>query len=223
VLRGSARTAALLVASGAVLLAAGCHSGQPTPVGLALQREDLALTARALRGAEPAIEREGSAAKASWPLIVNGVPALVGAPMLARIHETAVLAAALPLPAPFGEETARGLTGAAAGLAGNYETFYRLATRGWMLIDYSLDQLARGRSPAASFARSNVALYIESVYDAQFDLAQLGKQLVSGYKRLGGPEAFGSALTEAEVDGLAAVYSEPSFRLEPHVAVRLGS
>jgi hypothetical protein len=214
----------LLLAGGAALLAGGCGSShRPTPVGLQLQREDLALAARSLIAAEPGVEREARAARASWPLIVNGLPSAGEPAVRARIHEAAVLAKALPLPGPFQEERARALTGGAAGLAGTYETFYNLATRGWGQVDYAFGQIAQGSPAAASFARKNVALYVESVYDAQFVLAQLGKQLLAAYKRLKGPDAFGAALTQAEVDQLAGVYAEVNFRLQPHVGVRLGS
>ncbi len=77
--------------------------------------------------------------------------------------------------------------------------------------------------PGASFARANAPLYIESVYDGHFGLAQIGKNLVAGYQKLGGPAAFGTALRSAEVARLAAAYSEPAVRLHPHPGVKLGS
>ena len=80
-----------------------------------------------------------------------------------------------------------------------------------------------GPPSAARFARANVGLYIESVYDGHFTLAQIGKQLLAGYGELGGPSAFGSLLSAAEVDALAQTYSEANDRLHPHVGVRLGS
>ena len=222
--RGSTHRTALLLAIATAALAGGCGSGhKPTPVGLQLQREDLVLAAKSLTAAEPAVKLEGRAAKAAWPLIVKGMPPLATPAARARIHETAALAGALVLPALFEEERARSLTGTAAELAGTYETFYSLATRGWRQIDYAFTQVAQGPASAASFARANAALYIESVYDAQFVLAQIGKQLVAGYQRLGGPQELGATLTQTEVEELAGVYSEPTFRLQPHVGVRLGS
>lgn len=222
--RRSAHRTALLLASGAASIAVGCGSAhKPTPVGLQLQREDLVLAARTLTSVEPALEREGRASKAAWPLILAGLPPAVGQATRSRIHQSALLAQALPLPVIFGEERARSLTGAAADLAGSYQTFHALASRGWRLVDYSSMQTAQGTRAAASFARSNVALYVESIYDGQFVIAQLGKQLAAAFKRLGGPAAFGATLTQAEVDQLAGVYSERVFRLEPHATVRLGS
>ena len=49
-----------------------------------------------------------------------------------------------------------------------------------------------------------MALYIESVYDGHFALAQIGKQLAAGYAKLGGATAFGRSLTPAQVQQLAA-------------------
>ena len=97
-----------------------------------------------------------------------------------------------------------------------------LCARGWKLLLASLAQIESGTPAAARFARANAPLYIESVYDAHFTLAQIGKKLLAGYDKLGGPRAFGAALTKAEVDGLAGAYSEASDRLHPHVGVRLG-
>jgi hypothetical protein len=68
-----------------------------------------------------------------------------------------------------------------------------------------------------------VALYIESIYDAHFGLAQIGKQIPIDYRRVGGAGAFGASLTPAEVGALATSYSEASDRLSPHARVRLGS
>ena len=68
-----------------------------------------------------------------------------------------------------------------------------------------------------------MALYVESIYDAHFTLAQIGKQLLLGYRRLGEASAFGRTLSEDEVSALARSYSEAAARLHPHVGVRLGS
>ena len=69
-----------------------------------------------------------------------------------------------------------------------------------------------------------MGLYIESVYDGHFDLAQIDKRLTRGLSRTRRARLqFGSALTQAEVDALAAAYSEASARLHPHVGIRFGS
>jgi hypothetical protein len=108
-------------------------------------------------------------------------------------------------------------------VAGLFRSYSGLATHGWQLIGASIDEIERGSAVARRFARANVNLYIESVYDAHFSLAQTGKALLDGYRKLGGPSAFGSSLTQAEVDELARTYSEANDRLHPHVGVRLGS
>jgi hypothetical protein len=51
----------------------------------------------------------------------------------------------------------------------------------------------------------------------------MASSLRDGYRALGGPAAFGSALTPGEVDALAGTYSEPTDRLYPHAGARLGS
>jgi hypothetical protein len=166
---------------------------------------------------------EVSATKAAWPLIANGLPPSPTPAERARINAASRRAAQIPLPALFDEVSAATLTGPAAHLAGLFRSFRGLSTRGWQLIDAALQQSARGLSAAAGFARANVALYIESVYDAHFGLAQLGKQLADGYRKLGGPSDFGTTLMQAEVDRVSATYSEANDRLHPHVGVRLGS
>lgn len=219
-----ARTAALLLAAGAPLLGAGCGSGSSqNPEELRLERVDLVLTARALASEQAGVGRLAQSAKAAWPYVANGLPRRSKPIARQRIAEAALQAAALRVPGLFSEEGARGLTGPASSIAGTYAGFVRLATRGWRLLNYSLEQIERGTVFAAHFARANVALYIESVYDAQFEAAQIGKQLLPGYKRLGGPAAFAGKLTQAEVLRLAAAYSEPRLRLYPHATVKLGS
>lgn len=98
-----------------------------------------------------------------------------------------------------------------------------LSQRGWKLLDAALRQIESSSPATARFARENAPLYIESVYDAHFTLAQIGKKLLAGYEKLGGARAFGAALTQAEVTALAQAYSEAEDRLHPHVGVRLGS
>jgi len=121
------------------------------------------------------------------------------------------------------EAQAVSLTGPAAQLAGLFRAYIGLTGRGWKMIAASIDQIEHGPPASARFARENVALYIESVYDGNFTLAQIGKQLRNGYRRLGGPGAFAGNLSEQQVNALADAYSESAARLHPHVGVRLGS
>ncbi len=222
--RGSARRAALLLMGGAALIGAGCGSNsQATETDLRVQREDLVVAAQALRSAGVSVQREARASRAAWPSVVNGLPAPAGARTRKLIGEAAMQAAALRLPPAFSEERSRALTGPASGLAGTYRSFTILAGRGWRQISYMLAQLERGPPASASFAKKNVALYIESVYDGHFAAAQIGKHLLAGYEHLGGAAAFGHSLTQSEVQQLVDSYSEANLRLHPHVGVRLGS
>jgi hypothetical protein len=170
------------------------------------------------------VSREVTATKTAWPLIANGLPGDVGhVSGSAAAARAAASAARLPIPALFSEANARSLTGPAAQIAGLYRSYALLSARGWKLLFASLSEI-ESRTPAtARFARANAALYIESIYDAHFTLAQLGKKLSAGYAKLGGSAAFGAALTQAQLDVLARSYSEASDRLHPHVAARLGS
>lgn len=127
------------------------------------------------------------------------------------------------MPALFGEAQARSLTGPASQIAGLFRPSALLSTRGWQMLIASAAQIESGSAKASRFARENAPLYIESIYDGHFALAQIGKKLLAGYEKLGGPSSFGASLTQAQVDALARAYSEPSIRLYPHVRARLGS
>jgi hypothetical protein len=214
----------LLVLVGVAAAAAGCGAGKPLhPQALALERGDLVAVARALAGTEPPVRSEVASTKAAWPLIANGLPTHE-TPVSQPAMRTAIeRAAALRLPAIFDESQASAITGPGSGIAGTYRVFAILASRGWRLIGAAIEAGQRGSSTAARFARANIALYIESVYDAHYALAQIGKRLLAGYKALGGAPAFGASLTQAEVGALADTYSEANDRLRPHAGVRLGS
>lgn len=216
--------AALLLASGAAAAAAGCGSSHPaTPEGLQVQREDLVAAVHALREARPEIDREVTATKAVWPSILHGLPAeaatLPGAKLAAAERE----AASLRIPVVFQEANSQGLTGPAFGIAALLRSSVVLVMKAWQMIGYSIGQIEHGTPAQASFARKTVNLYIESVYDADFGLAQLGKKVTKGYEQLKGPEAFGPTLTEGEVKRLAGLFSEPRYRLYPHETVRFGT
>ena len=212
---------------GVVALAlAGCGgtSRQSTPAALKLQREDLAAASRALKSVEGPVAAEVAATKSAWPLIANGLPAttstLSGAGQVKRATEAA---ARLRMPVLFGEAQARSLTGPASQLSGLFRSYALLSARGWKLLDAGLAQIESGPPVSARFARENAPIYIESIYDGHFTLAQIGKQLTAAYRKLGGPADFGATLSGGEVDALAQTYSEASDRLHPHVGVRLGS
>jgi hypothetical protein len=129
----------------------------------------------------------------------------------------------LPIPALFGETAARSLTGPASQIAGLFRSSALLSTRGWQMLIATTAEEASRSTAAARFAHENSPLYVESIYDGHFALAQIGKKLLAGYQKLGGPSEFGAALTQVQVDALANAYSEASIRLYPHVRTRLGS
>jgi hypothetical protein len=207
-----------------VLAGCGSASKQSTPAALKLRREDFAAATRALKSAEGPTLREVAATKAAWPLIANGLPANASSLLRASAFGQATAAAAqLRTPQLFSEAQARSLTGPASQLAGLFRSYALLSERGWKLLGAQLTQIQAGTPASARFARANAPLYIESIYDGHFTLAQIGKKLLAAYDRLGAGAAFGGSLTQAEVDALARTYSEDSDRLHPHVGVRLGS
>jgi hypothetical protein len=218
-------TTLLLLWSGVAAVCAGCGgSGRAaSPEELMLERSDLVALSHALKDIRGPVASEVATAKRAWPLVANGLPGNAAAIARAPITAAAQSAAGIQLPMLLQEAQTAALTGPAAPLAGLVRSYILLATRGWRLIGAAIDQIGQGSSASASFARQNVALYIESVYDGHFTLAQIGKQLLDGYRKLGGAAAFGSALSQAEVDGLASAYSEATDRLHPHVGTRLGS
>ncbi len=216
------RAAPALLIGLALAAVGGCGGHAPSPTALRLEREDLIALARGLQGSQRSVDAEAHASKAAWPLVVNGLPAN-SASARVPVHAAALAASVVAVPALLQEDEAGTLTGPAATIGGLFHVFYELSKRGWQLIDGAVGQIEHGPIAAARFARANVALYIESVYDGHFNLAQIGKQLLAAYRKLGGPAAFGHALTPDEVDDLAGAYSEASVRLHPHVGVKLGS
>jgi hypothetical protein len=223
------RAATLLLVSGVAVASAtgalvGCGGGRSsTPAELKLEREDLIAVVRTLKSSEASVGREVASAKAAWPLVANGLPANLPPSVRSPIVAAGESARKIELPVLLQEAQAAALTGPASQLAGMFRTSTRLATRGWALIGEAIEQIDHGPATSARFARTNVALYIESVYDSHFNLAQLDKKLHAGYSKLGGPAAFGETLTQGELDGVADFYSEATCRLHPHAGVRLGS
>jgi hypothetical protein len=214
----------LLILSGAAIAAGGCGAkARTSPAELALEREDLVFVARALQSLQGQTEAEAQSTKAAWPSIVAGLPARSTGLYTQPIRTAIETAERLDLPTLLGEKQAGALTGPASGLAGTYRAFTGLAGRGWQMTGAAIYQIEHGSRAAARFARANVALYLDGIYDAHFGLGQIGKHLLAAYKKLGGEEVFGEALTQAEVVSLAAIYSEAHDRLDPHVTVKLGS
>jgi hypothetical protein len=214
----------LALAGVVALVLAGCGgatSKQSTPAALKLQREDLIATSKALGESESSIAAEVAATRKLWPRIADGATGPLSA--LPRSPRAVEGLTQLGIPALFGEAQARSLTGPASQIAGLFRPSALLSTRGWRMLIASAEQIQSGSARASRFARENAPLYVESIYDGHFALAQIGKKLLAGYEKLGGPSSFGASLTPAQVDALARAYSEPSIRLYPHVRVRLGS
>jgi len=213
-----------------VLLLSGCgHKHPPAPSSptarrLALEGEDLTAVAAALAHAAPSTLREVEAAKDVWPQIYAGLPPRPGPVLQGKVEEALRRTQQIDVPPLFAEGKADILTGPGSNLAALFRGYTILAEKGWNLILAAIRQDEYGPSPARKFTRENVNLYIESIYDAHFELAQIGKDLEDGYTKLGGPSEFhGGALTQSQVQALAQVYSEPNMRLYPHVKASLGS
>jgi hypothetical protein len=218
---------------GAAMLIAGCGSSSSSHAQssreLALERAQFEQVSSQLSALETTVKREVAASRVAWPSIAGGLPQALGGGL--RTAVSAANARAKALPEPSFSANARKLTGPASGIAGTYENYEQLAQRGWNLTEAAVQTITSADSTAtnataasasaaaqASFERANSPLYIDAIYDAHFDLSVLGKSLMDGYEKLGGPQAFGAALTQAEVNALAGVYSIPAVRLEPHPA-----
>jgi hypothetical protein len=193
------------------------------PPVLVLERADLVAVAHTLSRVQLVTEAELTSAKAAWPLVAGGLPADIHTLPVAPIRTATQRATALATPTLFQEHDLASITGKGAQLAGEFRTYVTLVTHGWQTIYAAIQQIEHGPPTAARFARANVNLYIESVYDGHYALAQIGKQLLAAYKRLGGPTVFANSLTQAEVEALAGAYSEVSARLYPHILLRLGT
>lgn len=221
---------ATLIAAALVIAGCGSSSSSHTQSSreLALERAQFEQVSSQLSGLQAAVKREVAASRVAWPSIADGLPETLNGGLRTAVGTANARATALPEP-PF-LANARKLTGPASGIAGIYENYEQLAQHGWNLTEAAIQTIAPAGSATdttaasanaatqASFARANSPLYIDAVYDAHFDLSLLGKSLVSGYQKLGGPEAYGAALTQAQVNALAGAYSIPAVRLEPHPA-----
>jgi hypothetical protein len=197
---------------------------------LALQRTQFEQVSSQLSALEGAVKREVTASRGAWTPIADGLPRVLGSSLRTAVSLANARAKALPEPSFLAN--ASKLTGPAAGIAGIYENYEQLAQRGWNLSEAAVRAISnagparRSRDAAsartsvaqASFARMNTPLYIDSVYDGHFDLSLLGKSISNGYEKLGGTQAFGTALTQSQINALAAAYSIPAVRLEPHPA-----
>ncbi len=200
------------------IVGCGSSASSHTPSGreLALQRAQFARLGGELQTIAAAVRREVSAARVAWPLIADGLPRSLPSTLRSAVARASARARVIPEPSFLAH--AAQLTGPAAGTAGLYESYARLATQGWRLTETGIAAIVGGAPAVAGFARNNSSLYIDAIYDAHFDLSLLGKSLTNAYEKLGGPQAFGATLPQSELDALAAAYSIPAVRLEPHPA-----
>jgi hypothetical protein len=200
-------------------LLAGCgggasHTSTSASAELALERTELVQVSEGLHTLETPVQREVAASRVAWPAIADGIPATPSISLQRAVAGASTTARALPEPRFMAH--ANTLTGPASGIAGLYESFSALASKGWRLTEAGIAAIVHGTPTAASFARGNSSLYIDAIYDGHFDLSLLGKSLLSGYEKLGGAAAFGASLPQSEITALAAAYSIPAVRLEPH-------
>jgi hypothetical protein len=181
------------------------------------------IVSHALAQLEGQAGAEVRASRAAWPFVYAGLPPGRRGLYRPEVAVAVEAAARLELPVLFQERPAAALTGPASNIAGLYRTFAELAGRGWQMIGAAIYQAEHGGPSAARFARDNVALYIESVYDGHFALAQISKQLRKAYEKLGGRAALGTTLPESEVVGLERTYDEERDELQPKETVKLGT
>lgn len=216
--------AAALALLALALPLAGCGGdGKTSPAELALEREDLVYVARALQNAEGQAGAAVSANRNAWPIIHDGLPRGRTGVMRPQLRAAIEASEHLLLPQLFEERQAAALTGPASEIAGLYRSFSLLSGRAWRMLEGYIGQIEGGTPSSALFSRQNEALYIDSIYDGQFGLAQIGKKLGSAYRKLGGEKAFGISLTPAEVSELERAYSEDAVELKPHVGVTFGT
>ena len=214
----------MALALGVALALAGCGSHKvATPAEAKLENEDFLAVTAALAAAAPQVEAEVAATKAAWPAILGGVKGRPTAGTRAKVRLAAQQAAQLKLPALLTEAGSAQLTGPASPLAGRFRSFQTLGSRSWQLLESSLDEIEHGSRSEAHFARQNLPLYIESIYDAHFTLSETGKQLLAAYKKLGGAKSFGSSLTPSQLQQLADRYSKERNELSPKEQVKLGT
>jgi hypothetical protein len=240
--------AAALTAGAAAVGAVGCGAHQPRPAALRLERADLVLVARTLGQLEASTHSEVAVARAAWPALAHGLPRNPSPATRLAVAAAERRAGELTLPGYVTTE-AGGLTGPAVAVGGLLKAYAALTPRGWRFLAAALaaeptaaaqgggktgagapgagsSGQSAGRNggtttAAAQFLRANAGLYIYCVYDGHYDLSLVGKALQGAYRKLGGPPAFGSSLTQRQVEVLARAYSIPAARLAPHPPVGL--
>ncbi len=208
--------AAALAVGVAAASVAGCGGHRPRPAALRIERTDLVVLAHTLTQMRAPVAAEVAVAHTAWGSLAGGLPHEASPALRALVTRARRLAAALRLPAAVLVEGY--VTGPAVSLAGMLKSYVRLSQRGWGYLAAALATPAGASAQSARFLRANAPLYIYCVYDGHYSLSLVGKTLQSAYRKLGGPAAFGGALTQGEVETLARAYSILATRLQPHPA-----
>jgi hypothetical protein len=210
--------AAALLATVAIVVAIVIWQSLPeehTAAELALQRSQLTLISHQLLPLEHTVQSEALAARATWPSIAAGLPAHPGPRLIQRAAAANATAQALPTPAFVGIR--HELIGPGERIATSFDDFELLTRRSWAHVDQALAALQRGPASVANFERANAGLYVNSLYDAHFEASLIGEHILNTYRRLGGPQAFGSSLTRAQVHSIYVTFSPQNLRLTPHL------
>jgi hypothetical protein len=178
------------------------------------QRAEIALLAKELLPLEGPLQRVTSIWKRTWPLIDEGLRSPLSGAVLREISSAA--AAAQVLETPSFVALQKELFGPPRRIAGLYSSFLTLSRQGWSHVVAAADEMSGRPSAASRFAEENAGLYVESIYQASFDLGLLGERVLHTYEHLGGEPEFGSALTEREVASIAGTFSPGVVELLPN-------
>lgn len=219
------RVATAILTLAVLVLIAGCGSSGSSVSRreFALERAQFEQVADELSEVRGSVHREVATSRMVWPLIYNGLPSRMSARLQSGVKAASDVAGALPAPRFMAKQAT--LTGPASGIAGLYEDYDRLVERGWRLTETGVSGIVSGPLSVTRFVRANSPLYIDAIYDGHFDLSLIGKKLLDGYKKIehlseqkkfAGIGGFGASLTQREIEALAAAYSIPAVRLEPH-------
>lgn len=206
---------AALVALGAILAVTLSRGESHSPLELRLQRTHLALVAHQLLALEGPVQREAAAARIAWPSLAKGMPSRPDAHLATAVAAASAAAEAIPTP-PF-LAIRHELTGPATRVATLFHDFQLLVQQGWSHSSQTIGSLRGGEAAVARFERSNAGLYVDSVYDGNFDASLIGERVLHSYERLGAARAFGVSLTASQVRSIVAVYSPRTCRLVPHL------
>lgn len=206
---------ALAALTAAAIGFAATRGESHTPAELALQRSQLALLSHQLLRLETPVRHEAATSRGAWLALARGMPAHPTASLAAQASTASAAASAISIPA-FVEARHR-LIGPAERIASLLHDFILLTQDGWGHVVQTAASLRSGPKRSAEFEHANAGLYIESIYDGNFDASLIGEHVLHSYERLGGRSAFGSSLTPAQVGSIVAAYSPQVELLTPHL------